>query len=225
MWASCAASGRWACWRPATRTGYWRWMRTASSTARSSPTRPRSSTSSSRADVVTPLARSLPFDSMNVAAIGGVPARSRDPARHRRPSERRRRALPAHAVGALRPDPARQGRGVARHPRVSAGSSCARSVLFRKDPDAARTSRCSTFLGDGVGQSMFDVVAAGSASRSIRRRSPSTARGRDRDQVRAPAVTIAPGTVDAQRFSSAQYLHQQARLITARVDWLIGQHP
>ena len=95
-------------------------------------------------------------------------------------------------------------------------------MLFGKDPDTARTSPMLDLLGNGFGQSI-DMVAAGLGITldpekvAVHELAVATA------TIHAPAVTIAPGTVAAQRFSWQGTCHGEP-VITARVNWLMGQH-
>ena len=94
-------------------------------------------------------------------------------------------------------------------------------MLFGKDPETARTSPMLDLLGNGFGQSI-DMVAAGLGitldpqKLAVHELAVATA------TIDAPAVTIAPGTVAAQRFSWHGTLGGEP-VITARVNWLMGE--
>jgi hypothetical protein len=94
-------------------------------------------------------------------------------------------------------------------------------MLFGKDPETARTSPMLDLLGNGFGQSI-NMVAAGLGVAidpqkvAVHELAVATA------TIRAPAVTIAPGTVAAQRFSWHGTRGGEP-VVTARVNWLMGE--
>jgi 2,4-diaminopentanoate dehydrogenase len=94
-------------------------------------------------------------------------------------------------------------------------------MLFGKAPETARTSPMLELLGSGFGQSI-DMVAAGLGIAldpqkvAVHELAVATA------TIRAPAVTIQPGTVAAQRFTW-QGTRRGEPVITARVNWLMGE--
>ena len=94
-------------------------------------------------------------------------------------------------------------------------------MLFGKDPETARTSPMLDLLGNGFGQSI-DMVAAGLGIPLDPQKVAVHELAVATDTIDAPAVTIAPGTVAAQRFSWHGTLRGEP-VITARVNWLMGE--
>jgi hypothetical protein len=94
-------------------------------------------------------------------------------------------------------------------------------MQFGKPPDAARTSPMLDLLGNGFGQSI-DMVAAGLGIALDPQKVATHELAVATATINAPAVTIAPGTVAAQRFSWHGTVAGEP-VITARVNWLMGE--
>jgi hypothetical protein len=94
-------------------------------------------------------------------------------------------------------------------------------MLFGKPPEVARTSPMLDLLGNGFGQSI-DMVAAGLGISLDPRKLATHELAVATTTIRAPAVTIALGTVAAQRFSWQGTVGGEP-VITARVNWLMGE--
>jgi hypothetical protein len=94
-------------------------------------------------------------------------------------------------------------------------------MVFGKTPEAARESPMLGLLGNGFGQSI-DMVAAGLGLALDPEKAATHEMAVATAPIVAPAVHIAPGTVAAQRFTWQGTVAGRP-VITARVNWLMGQ--
>ena len=210
-----------ACTPPATSTPCWPPRPSASSTARSWPTRPWWPPSSRRARTSSPHSAGSTPD----RGAGAVRRRRhegrRHPARHGDPPRGHHRAVPAHDLCPV---------GVITHVRAEEFSDIRTYgapdvvrdwMLFGKTPEEARASIMIDALGAGFRQSIFMVADELGFDiepqlRTTHEMAVATA------PIDSPIGPIQPGTVAAQRFKWEADVDGEP-VVTAAVNWLMGE--